>query len=101
MLPAPALRSRQAWGTPMAVITPSRLPPQKRPHVLAGLEAEIARTRELRDRWTARVRATRKAGRDPRWAEGMAGLADERLAQLERSVEVLTRGEEGYAADLP
>ena len=75
------------------------LPPQPRPRALARLEAEIAAQELARARWLIRARAEEAAGTDSRWARDMLSLAEERLAQLERSREVLLWGEAGGDED--
>ena len=85
----------------MPVVTPSRLPPQVRARALADVRAEIARTLASRARWEDRARREEAAEADSAWARGMIDIADERLAQLRRSVEVLIEGEEGTSGDEP
>lgn len=92
--PAPPIRGKLA----MPGSTPS-LPPQPRRRALARLDAEIATQELARGRWLARARVEEAAGTDSRWARGMLSLASQRLAQLERSREVLLRGEEGEDQD--
>ena len=76
--------------------TPRReLPSQPRLRSLARLEAEIAAQARLRAQWLARAEAEEGVGQDSRWSRGMLALAERRLAQLERSREVLLAGDEG------
>ena len=77
------------------------LPPQRRSRSLARLEAEIAQAEMARTRWRARADGLEAAGRDGRQVRGLLGVAEERLAQLERSREVLLRGDEGREDDEP
>ena len=70
------------------------LPPQRRSRSLARLEEEIARAEMACTRWMAQAEALEAAGRDSRQVRGLLGVAEERLAQLNRSREVLQRGEE-------
>jgi hypothetical protein len=71
------------------------LSPQPRRRALARLEAEIAAQELVRARWLARARAEEAAGTDSRWARGMLSLAEQQLGRLNRSREVLRRGEAG------
>jgi hypothetical protein len=75
------------------------LPPQRRSRSLARLEAEIVQAEVARTRWRTRAEAEEAAGRNSAWARGMLGQAEQRLAHLERSREVLLRGEEGHEDD--
>jgi hypothetical protein len=70
----------------------SKLAPQARPHALANLEVAIARAEEDRDRH--RLAAERASGDDDsRRAKAFLRIAEEHLAQLHRSREVLLHGE--------
>jgi hypothetical protein len=74
----------------------SRLKPQARPHALADLEATIAeaeRLKEWRLRTFERLNPSLKSA-DRRRAEGLLRMAEQRLAHLRRSREVLLRGEQ-------
>ncbi len=77
----------------------SRLAPQARPHALADLDAVITEARKLRDR---RHRALElldpeniDAPANLRRAKAYLRLAEDRLAELQRSREVLIGGEHG------
>jgi hypothetical protein len=70
------------------------LPPQHRRRSLAGLEVEIVQAELACTRWRAQAASLEAAGRDSRQTRGLLGVAEERLAQLVRSREVLLRGEE-------
>jgi len=70
------------------------LPPQRRSRSLARLEDEIGRAETACTRWRAQAEGLEAAGRDSRQTRGLLGVAEERLAQLNRSREVLQRGEE-------
>ena len=70
------------------------LPPQRRSRSLARLEEEIARAETACRRWMAQAEALEAAGRDGRQVRGLLSVAEERLGQLNRSREVLLRGEE-------
>ena len=71
------------------------LPPQRRSRSLARLEEEIAQAELACTRWRTQAASLEDAGRDSRQSRGLLGVAEERLAQLNRSREVLQRGEEG------
>ena len=79
----------------------SELPPQRRSRSLDRLETEIVRAEVACTRWRAQAEALEAAGRDGRQARGLLGVAEQRLAQLERSRAVLLRGEEGGEDDQP
>ena len=70
----------------------SKLKPQARPHALAELEAAIAKAKVDRDRHRQIV--NRVSGDDLRRAKGFLRIADDHLAQLQRSREVLIGGEQ-------
>jgi hypothetical protein len=69
----------------------SKLKPQARPHALAELEAAIAKAKVDRDRHRQVV--NRASGDDLRRAKGFLRIAEDHLAQLRRSREVLIGGE--------
>jgi hypothetical protein len=69
----------------------SRLKPQVRPHALAELEVVIAKAEANRDRHQQAVNGLTGANR--RRAEAYLRIAEDRLAQLQRSREVLIGGE--------
>ena len=70
------------------------LPHRPRLHALAELEKVIATAEQNRDR--CRETLSRLAiGRDARRAQTMLVIAEERVAQLHRSREVLLYGEQG------
>jgi hypothetical protein len=71
----------------------SRLAPQARPQALAELEARIAEAEKARDHHHGVVSRVVAARQNPRGARTFLRLAEERLAQLQRSREVLTGGE--------
>jgi len=77
------------------------LPPQQRSRSLARLEDEIVRAETACRRWRAQAENLEAAGRDGRQTRGLLGVAEERLAQLDRSREVLLRGEEGHEDEEP
>ena len=81
--------------------SPKNWSPEREPDTFIVGERALARARKVARKITERVRATRKAGGNPRWAEGVPTLAERPLGQLRRSAEVLVRGEEGHAADEP
>jgi hypothetical protein len=64
------------------------LPSQRRSRSLARLE-EIVRAEMACTRWQAQAEALEAAGLDGRQPRALLGVAEERLAQLERSREVL------------
>jgi hypothetical protein len=71
----------------------SRLKPQARPHALTELEVTIARAEADRDRY--RQSMSRARGDDElRWTKVLLWIAEQRLAQLCRSREVLLLGEQ-------
>ena len=72
------------------------LRPQARPRSLDVLEAEISRTETARARWATRVRELDAAGLDSGYCQGLLGIAQERLARLNRSRGVLLDGEQGH-----
>ncbi len=72
----------------------SRLKPQARPQSLADLEVRIAEAERIRDRRYGAVSRLVAARRDPKGAQMLLKLAEERLGQLQRSREVLTGGEQ-------
>jgi hypothetical protein len=71
------------------------LPSQPRSRSLDDLDAEIIRGEVVRTRWETRVRSLETAGLDASYVRGLLGIAIERLAQLNRSRDVLLGGEEG------
>jgi hypothetical protein len=71
---------------------PSRLAAQPRPRALVDLEQAIAGAEANRDRH--RQAADGLTGADRRRAEAYLRIAEDRLAQLYRSREVLVSGEE-------
>ena len=77
------------------------LPPQRRSRSLARLEAEIVQAELACTRWRTRAEDLEAAGQDSRQERGLLGVAEERLARLHRSREVLLRGEEGHEDDEP
>ena len=77
------------------------LPPQARPHSLLNLEAAIGQAEAGCARLRARAEGLEAAGRDGRLPRGLLGVAEERLAHLERSRGVLARGEDGHEDDGP
>jgi hypothetical protein len=76
-------------------------PPRPRPRrrALALVEAEIARAEAVCTRWRTQAAALEAAGRSGRSTYGLLLVAEQRLAQLHRSREVLWRGEEGHEDD--
>jgi hypothetical protein len=70
------------------------LPPQARSRSLDDLDAEIGRAEVACTRWAMRVRDLEAAGLNSSYVRGLLGIADDRLAQLNRSRGVLLRGEE-------
>ena len=77
------------------------LPPQRRSRSLARLEAEIVRAERACTRWRTRAEGLEAAGRDGRQARALLHVAEGRPARLDRSREVLPRGEEGHGDDEP
>ena len=77
------------------------LPLQRRSRSLARLEDEIVQAEMACTRWRTQAEGLEAAGRDSRSVRGLLGIAEERLAQLNRSREVLLAGEEGHADDEP
>ena len=77
------------------------LPSQPRQRSLARLEEEIVQAETTCTRWRAQAKALEAAGRDSRQVRGLLGVAEERLAQLDRSREVLLRGEDGHENEEP
>ena len=71
------------------------LPPQARSRALDELDVEIVRAETTRTRWELRVRELESRGLDASYAHGLLGIAGDRLAQLNRSRDVLLGGEEG------
>ncbi len=74
-----------------------RLAPQARPHALAELEATIAKAETLRDR--QQRDAMSLGDEEARRAKAYLRFAEERLAQLQRSREVLIGGEDQTPAE--
>ena len=77
------------------------LPPQRRSRSLAGLEVEIAQAELACTRWRSQAEALEAAGRGGRQARGLLGVAEQRLARLVRSREVLLAGDEGVEESEP
>jgi hypothetical protein len=77
------------------------LPSQARARSLERLDDEIVRAEMARSRWLARVRQLEAAGQNTSYGLGLLGIAEQRLAQLDRSREVLLHGEEGREDDGP
>jgi hypothetical protein len=77
------------------------LPPQARSRSLARLDAEIVHAETVRARWAARALELEAAGRDSSYVRGLQGVAEDRLAQLRRSRDVLLRGEAGHESGEP
>jgi hypothetical protein len=77
------------------------LPPQRRSRSLARLEKEIVQAELACTRWRTQAASLEAVGRDSRQTRGLLGVAEERLAQLNRSREVLLRGEEGHEGEEP
>jgi hypothetical protein len=77
----------------------SRLKPQARPQALADLEVRIAEAEGIRDHRYGAVSRLVAARRDPKGAQMLLRLAEERLGQLQRSRKVLTGGEQDGAED--
>jgi hypothetical protein len=76
----------------------SKLAPQARPHALAELEATIAKAEAERARYR---QSTSRASDDDdlRRAKAFLRITEERLAQLQRSREVLISGEQPDGAE--
>jgi hypothetical protein len=72
----------------------SKLAPQARPHALAELEARIAEAEKVRARHYGAVSRLVAAGQDPKGARALLKFAEQCLAQLQRSREVLLNGEQ-------
>jgi hypothetical protein len=77
----------------------SRLAPQARPHALADLEVRIAEAEKVRNRHYGAVSRLVAAGQDSKGARVLLRFAEQCLAQLRRSREVLIGGEDQAAAD--
>ncbi len=75
----------------------SRLKPQARPQSLADLEVRIAEAERIRDHRCGAVSRLVAARQDPKGAQMLLKLAEERLGHLQRSREVLTGGEQDGA----
>jgi DNA repair ATPase RecN len=73
--------------------SPGRLAPQARPQALAELEARIAQAEKIRNRHYGAVSRLVAAGQDSKGARTMLKFAEQCLAQLQRSREVLISGE--------
>ena len=71
-----------------------RLKPQARPHALAELELRIAAAEKVRARHYGALSRLVAAGQDPKGARAMLKFAEQCVAQLRRSREVLVRGEQ-------
>jgi hypothetical protein len=71
----------------------SKLAPQARPHALADLEVRIAEAEKIRNRHYGVVSRLVAAGQDSKGARTMLKFAEQCLAQLQRSREVLIGGE--------
>jgi hypothetical protein len=70
----------------------SKLAPQARPHALAELEVAIAKAKAERERH--RLTVKHASGDDLRRAKGFLRIAEDHLAQLQRSRDVLIGGEQ-------
>jgi hypothetical protein len=77
------------------------LSPQPRPRSLLHLEAAIGHAEAACTRLRVKAEGLEAAGRDGRQPRGLLAVAEERLAHLNRSREVLLGGEEGYEAAEP
>jgi hypothetical protein len=77
----------------------SRLKPQARPHALAELETRIAEAEKARDHHHGAMSRVVASGQNPRAARAVLKLAEERLAQLQRSRETLIGGEQPDGAE--
>ena len=77
------------------------LPPQRRSRSLARLEEEIVQAELACTRWRTQAASLEDAGRDSRQMRGLLGVAEERLARLLRSREVLLAGDEGVEESEP
>jgi hypothetical protein len=77
------------------------LPPQRRSRSLDRLEAEIVQAELACTRWWMQAEGLEAAGRDGRQVRGLLGVAEERLARLVRSREVLLAGDEGVEESEP
>jgi hypothetical protein len=72
----------------------SKLAPQARPHALVDLESRIAEAEKARDHHHGIVSRIVAAGQDSKRARVLLQFAEERLAHLQRSRDVLTGGED-------
>jgi hypothetical protein len=77
----------------------SKLAPQARPHALAELEVRIAEAERIRDRHFGAVSRLVATGQDPRGARVLLKFAEQCLAQLHRSRELLIGGEDQTAVE--
>jgi len=77
------------------------LPPQRRSRSLDRFEAEIVQAELACTRWRMQAEGLEAAGRDGRQVRGLLGVAEERLARLVRSREVLLAGDEGVEESEP
>jgi hypothetical protein len=72
----------------------SKLAPQARPQALAELEARIAEAERIRGQHYGAVSRVVAAGQDSRGARAMLKFAEQCLAQLQRSRDVLLNREQ-------
>jgi hypothetical protein len=81
----------------------SRLKPQARPHALADLEVAIAKAERTRDQRRRALELVDRNGLDAdaniRRARGYLLMAENHLAELHRSREVLLNGEQQDASE--
>jgi hypothetical protein len=73
---------------------PARLAAQARPQALAELKTRIAEAERIRDRHYGAMSRLVAAGQDPKGARAMLKFAEQCVAQLRRSREVLVGGEQ-------
>jgi hypothetical protein len=73
-------------------VTGPHLPPQRRPHALADLEVAIAKAEAERDRYRQSMNRARDDN-ELRRTKAFLRIAEDRLAQLYSSREVLLSGE--------
>ena len=97
----PSARSPQVCGGNVTSNPRVTLPPQPRQHSLDRLEEEIVQAETTCTRWRAQAEGLEAAGRNGRQVRGLLAIAEERLARLGRSREVLLRGEDGEEEDEP
>ena len=77
------------------------LPSQPRPRSLRHIEAEITTQERALDRCVEQADVLDATGRNSRQARAMQSIVEERLERLDRSREVLLRGEEGHEDEEP